>query len=270
MSRGNGKMAIYCDDIDRCRFLAVLERMVEQYSVECHAYCLMSNHYHLVLRTLEANLSRAIQYLNGVYAQWWNRRHTRVGHVLQGRFKAQLIERDGYFLEVCRYVVLNPVRAGLVSNVLDWPWTSYAATAGVGPRPVLLTTDLLLGSRAGGAACQAYRAFIAAGGLESAVTAAIRSDIPVVGTEAFVARYRPEIELAHATEVPRRQRQPGRPTLEALFAGVNDKKLRNVRIREARARFQYTLTEIASHIDLHYCTVSRIASNLASSVGSPS
>src|SRR5262245_34754461 len=135
VARGNDRMAIYHDDVDRWRFLANLETVADQYRVECHAYCLMSNHYHLVLRTLEANLSSAIQYLNGVYAQWWNRRHGRVGHVLQGRFKAQLVQREGYFLEACRYVVLNPVRAGLVNDVEDWPWSSYHYTAGFAPRP---------------------------------------------------------------------------------------------------------------------------------------
>ena len=263
-------MAIYCDDTDRFRFLALLEHTVERYRVECHAYCLMANHYHLVLRTPDANLSRAIHYLNGVYAQWWNRRHERVGHVFQGRFKAQLVDRDGYFLEVCRYVVLNPVRAGLVSNALDWRWTSYAATAGMAPRPVLLTTDLLLGLRDREASCRAFRAFIAAGEPHSATTTAIRSDVPILGSDAFVARYRPDIEQAHSTEVTRRQRRSGRPTLEDLFADVNDKMLRNVRIREARERYLYTLSEIASRVHLHYGTVSRIASTLASSDNPPS
>ena len=252
-------MAIYHDDFDRRRFLTILDTVVERHRIECHAYCLMSNHYHLVIRTLDPNLSTAIQYLNGVYAQWWNKRHARVGHVLQGRFKAQLIQREGYFLEACRYVVLNPVRAGLVQRVEDWAWSSYAATAGLAPEPALLTTGLILGTPSA-AAWRAYRAFIAAGVPESEVTAALRSDVPLVGTEPFAAAHRDAIEQAHPTEVLRRDRTIGRPTLDELFGAVRDRPTRNLRIREARDRFHYRVSEIARHVSLHYASVSRIAS----------
>jgi putative transposase len=260
MSRGNAKMAIYHDDVDRLRFLAILEGVLEQYRVECHAYCLMSNHYHMVLRTLDANLSSAIRQLNGVYAQWWNRRHQRVGHMVQGRFKAQLVERDGYFLEVCRYVVLNPVRSGLVTSPEEWPWSSYAATAGLVPRQALLTVDLVLGSRPGPGPCRAYRAFIAAGMRGSAMEAAIRSDARIIGTEEFVAAHRADVELAHPTEIPHREKRIGRTSLQLLFEGVSDKRDRNRRIREARTRYHYDLAAIAAHLGLHYSSVSRIAS----------
>ena len=259
MARGNAKMAIYCDDVDCHRFLRVLETVVERHRIECHAYCLMSNHYHLVIRTPEPNLSAAIQYLNGVYARWWNKRHKRVGHVLAGRFKAQLIQRDGYFLEACRYVVLNPVRAGLVKNVEDWRWSSYAATAGLAPRPPWLTTRLILGPRPA-TTRRDYRAFIAAGIPESEVTAAIRSPVPIVGSDAFAAAHRDLIEQADPTEVTRRDRSIGRPTLVSLFEGVRDKRERNLRIREASRRFCYRLSEIAEHVCLHYGSVSRIVS----------
>ena len=202
MARGNAKMTIYCDDVDRERFLTVLETVVEQHRIECHSYCLMSNHYHLVIRTPEPNLSAAIHYLNGVYAQWWNKRHKRVGHVLAERFKAQLIQRDGYFLEACRYVVLNAVRAGLVKNVEDWTWSSYAATAGLAPRPQWLTTRLILGPRPA-TMRQEYRAFIAAGIPESDAAAAIRSPLPIVGSKEFAAAHRDLIEQADPTEVTR-------------------------------------------------------------------
>jgi REP element-mobilizing transposase RayT len=258
VARGNNRSAIYHDDVDRRRFLAILETVIERYRVECHAYCLMSNHYHLVVRTLEPNLSSAVQYLNGVYALWWNRRHARVGHVLQGRFKAQLVEREGYFLQACRYVVLNPVRAGLVCRVEDWSWSSYRATAGLGPRPGWLTTALILGAHPS-AGWQSYRGFIGAGVSESEWTRALRSDAPVVGSEAFATAHRCLIEQAHLTEVVRRHRTLGRPTLGELFADVVDRSLRDIRIREARNRFHYRLSEIARHLSLHYGSVSRIA-----------
>ena len=257
MARGNAKMEIYRDDIDRHRFFTVLEAVVERHCIECHAYCLMSNHYHLVIRTPEPNLSAAIQYLNGVYAQWWNKRHKRVGHVLAGRFKAQLIQRDGYFLEACRYVVLNAVRAGLVKSVEDWAWSSYAATAGIARRPQWLTTSLILGPRPARAR-QGYRAFIAAGTPESELTAALRSSLPIVGSDAFAEAHRDLIEQADPVEVTRRDRSIGRPTLADLFEGVRDKRERNLRIREACGRFCYRLSEIAAQVGLHYGSVSRI------------
>ena len=266
MARGNAKMEIYRDDVDRHRFVTVLETVVERHRIECHAYCLMSNHYHLVIRTLEPNLSRAIQYLNGVYAQWWNKRHQRVGHVLAERFKAQLIQRDGYFLEACRYVVLNAVRAGLVKNVEDWTWSSYSATAGIAPRPQWLTTGLILGPRPA-TTRRDYRAFISAGVPTSEVTAAFRSPVPIVGSEAFAAAHRDQIERSDPKEVTRRDRSIGRPTLAHLFEGVRDKGERNLRMREARGRFCYRLSDIAAQVRLHYGSVSRIVSAAGKGTG---
>jgi REP-associated tyrosine transposase len=258
VARGNAKMPIYDDDGDRHQFLTILATVVEQYHVDCHAYCLMSNHYHLVIRTLEPNLSSAMRYLNSVYAQWRNRRHARVGHVFQGRFKAQLIQREGYFLEACRYVVLNPVRAGLITNVENWEWSSYAATGGLIPPPRFLTTRLILGMPSP-MMCKAYRAFIAAGVSDSAVIPTMRSQVPLIGSDEFASAYRDTIEQAHRTEVVRRDRTIGRPSLDRLFADVHDKATRNVRIREARERFGYRVSEIAKRVSLHYASVSRIA-----------
>jgi hypothetical protein len=181
-----------------------------------------------------------------------------VGHVLQGRFKAQLIQREAYFLEACRYVVLNPVRAGIVRKVEDWAWSSYAATAGLTRGTTWLTTSLILGTPSA-TAWRDYRGFIAAGLAETEISAALRSDSPVVGSEAFAAAHRRVIEQAHRTEVLRRDRTIGRPTLDSLFAGVRDKLTRNLRIREARDRFHYRVSEIAKHLSLHYASVSRIA-----------
>ena len=130
-ARGNARGAIFLDDEDRQGFLSVLGSVIDRFGWICHAYCLMGNHYHLMVETPSANLSKGARQLNGVYTQRFNRRHRRVGHLLQGRYKAILVERDSYLLELCRYIVLNPVRAGTVRRAGDYRWSSYRATAGV-------------------------------------------------------------------------------------------------------------------------------------------
>jgi putative transposase len=113
---------------------------MDRFSAQVLAYCLMGNHYHFVLHTREANLSRLMRHINGVYTQVFNRRHGKVGHLFQGRFKAILVDRDAYLLEVCRYVELNPVRAGVVDAPAEWPWSSYRAHAGQADTPPWLDT----------------------------------------------------------------------------------------------------------------------------------
>jgi REP element-mobilizing transposase RayT len=144
MSRGNAKMRIFLDDADYRQFVYLLGDVVEEFAIECWNYCLMPNHYHATLQPTQPNLSQAIRRLNGVYGHWWNRRHQRVGHVFQGRFKAQVVDHDGYLLALSRYVVMNPVRAGLVETPEKWPWSSYRASAGLEPPPAFLATDSTL------------------------------------------------------------------------------------------------------------------------------
>jgi REP element-mobilizing transposase RayT len=138
MSRGNGKMCIFLDDDDYRQFVNVLGDVVEECRIECWNYCVMPNHYHLTLQPSAENLSAAVQRLNSVYAQWWNWRHKRVGHVFQGRFKDQIVQQEGYLLALTRYVAMNPVRAGLVVSPDAWPWSSYRATVGLGTPPSFL------------------------------------------------------------------------------------------------------------------------------------
>lgn len=144
VSRGNARQSIFVDDDDRWRFFETLETTLLAYDARCHAYCLMGNHYHLLLETKRPNLSRAMRQLNGVYGQGFNRRHARTGHVFQGRFSATLVDREAYLLEVCRYIVLNPVRAGLVERPEDWRFSSHRAYAGVEAAPAFLSTASLL------------------------------------------------------------------------------------------------------------------------------
>lgn len=132
-SRGDRREDIFADDTDRARLLAVLAQGLARLDAQVLAYCLMSNHYHFVLHTRQGNLSALMRHINGVYTQAFNRRHGKVGHLFQGRFKAILVDREAYLLEVCRYVELNPVRAGMVAAPAEWPWSSYRAHTGQAP-----------------------------------------------------------------------------------------------------------------------------------------
>ena len=143
-ARGNARQDIYLTDEDRQQFLALVHRACDRYQWLCHAYCLMSYHYHLLIETQTPTLSKGMKYFNGTYTQGFNRRHQRVGHVFQGRYKGILVDKDGYLLELARYIVLNPVRARMVRSVKDWPWSSYRATAGQVKAHALLTTDWIL------------------------------------------------------------------------------------------------------------------------------
>jgi len=143
-SRGNEKRDVFRDDEDRLGFLDVLGRTVELFGWRLHAYVLMGNHYHLLVETPAPTLSRGMRQLNGVYTQRFNRRHGRTGHLFQGRFKAILVERDTHLLSLARYVVQNPVAAGLARATADWRWSSYRATAGLEKAPEWLETEWTL------------------------------------------------------------------------------------------------------------------------------
>src|SRR5512135_3705804 len=148
-SRGNERGAIFTVDADRELLLAILADVVERHAWVCHAYCLMTNHYHLLVQTPRANLWQGMHMLNSRYVKAFQRRCGRGGHLLERRYRPILVERQEYLQEVARYVVLNPVRAGICERAEDWPWSSYRATAGLAPRPSFLTTKWLLGSLGG-------------------------------------------------------------------------------------------------------------------------
>jgi putative transposase len=138
MSRGNNKQTIFVDDADYQRYLEILERALKRFGVRCHAYCAMGNHVHLVVTPGEIPISRMMQQLNSTYCQSFNRRHKRVGHVLQGRFKSVMVDNDASFLRVVRYVTRNPVQAGLVELSGAWKWSSGPATLGLTRAPAFL------------------------------------------------------------------------------------------------------------------------------------
>ena len=258
-ARGNARLPIFEDDQDREAFLDLLGDVVERFNWVCHSYCLMDNHYHLLVETIESNLSRGARQLNGVYTQRFNRRHGRVGHVLQGRFKSILVDRDSYLLELCRYVVLNPVRAGMSKHAGEYRWSSYRASAGLSKCPAFLTVDWVLSQFGRGrkAAQGRYREFVAQGRGSGSPWAQLRGQV-LLGADAFVESLRSALtEKSEISEVPRRQRLAHRPTLATLLPNrVMDKGRRDDAIREAHRKWGYTLVEIGRHLGLHYSTVS--------------
>lgn len=263
-SRGNVRSIIYRDNEDRKRFLNVLVSVVERYNWLCYAYCLMDNHYHLVLETPDGNLSAGMRHLNGVYTQQHNRRHQKAGHVFEGRYKAILVDRDSYLLEVCRYVVLNPVRAGMVKAPDEWAWSSYRETSGVtaDATPHFLFTEgvLALFSEGRHEARIQYRLFVNNGTAAPSPWNRLNGDI-LLGNDAFVESRKSLLQPSQKIEeIPRRQRFAGRLSLQELWRNAlsHDKNQRNHLVVEAHVRFGYTMKEIAEFLDIHYTTVSKI------------
>ena len=163
LTRGNRRQPIFVARGDAPSFLWLLAQVVRRLGWRCHDYCLMPNHYHAVIETPNPDLAVGMQRLNGVYAKWFNYHHGVEGHLFERRYRAIVIESDGQLLAVSRYVVLNPVVAGLCDHPGEWPWSSYRATAGLEPPPEFLTCDWTLsffGSDPERARA-AYRAFIA-------------------------------------------------------------------------------------------------------------
>ena len=186
-SRGDRQEAIFLDDKDRLDYLAILANVQVDYNWQIHAYCLMDNHYHLLIETPDGNLSRGMRQLNGLYTQTSNRSHDRVGHVFQGRFKAILVQKETYLLELARYIVLNPVRARMVRSAKDWRWSSYRQTAGYIQPATWLTTEWLLaafGKRLS-TAQKHYREFVAAGKKQPSPWENLRNQV-FLGTDEFV------------------------------------------------------------------------------------
>jgi putative transposase len=236
-SRGDRREPIFVDDTDRAALLGVVGQAAERFDARALAYCLMGNHYHFVLHTRAANLSRLMRHVNGVFTQRFNRRHGKVGHLFQGRFKAILVDRDSYLLEVCRYVELNPVRAGLVPQAQDWSWSSFRTHTGQAPGFDWLDTPALLGFVLGREVTGAadlqraqvrYAQHVAAGLGVQLWEQALRQQI-YLGDDRFVERMQAlEARSRHGlappatrrSEVPRTQRQPprARPDIAALTA----------------------------------------------------
>lgn len=256
-SRGDRRENIYEDDEDRQSFLTTLAEVVDRFNWICHAYCLMSNHYHLVVETPDGNLSKGMRQLNGVYTQATNRRHGRNGHLFQGRFKGILVDGDSYLLELMRYVVLNPVRADMVKRPEQWPWSSYRAMLGQVASPPFLDTDglLLQFDENRRPARKKYRRFVMDGIGEPALWAGLRQQV-YLGDEAFVERVQAQMKIrGNELTVPKRQRRAPAASLDEI---ARQHPQRDDAIEAAYATGAYTYNDIAAYHDVHPATVGRV------------
>jgi REP element-mobilizing transposase RayT len=257
-SRGDRRAAIYQDDVDRERFLEVLREVVAVYHWICHAYCLMDDHYHLVVETPDANLSKGMRQLNGVYTQASNRRRGRAGPLFEGRFKAILVDGDRYLLELARYVVLNPVRAGVVAAPDGWPWSSYRATVGELSTPACLSVDALLGNFGSRRprARAAYARFVAEGIGGPSIWEQLRGRV-YLGDERFVTQMQKRLQKGSNEEaqISRSQRR----SVAASLASIEKQSAsRNEAIIKSHSTGVYSYQDIAAHFGIHFTSVGRI------------
>ncbi len=218
----------------------------------------MTNHYHVVVETVEGNLSKGMRHLNGVYTQNFNRRHKRVGHVFQGRYKGILVEKDNFLLELSRYVVLNPVRARMVNEVGDWPWSSYLAMTNQAAKLECLQTDWLLAQFASerNQAIIGYQEFVRSGVGLPPIWEELNNQI-FLGNKAFVEKVQSRIKtgINNLMEIPRAQRRSiGQP----LSYYVENYTPAKMGMRKAFETGDYTMQEIATFFGVHYSTVSRV------------
>lgn len=254
-SRGDHSEAIYRDERDRLAWLGILKRVCERFNFVVHAFCQMTNHYHVLIETVEGNLSQGMRQLNGLYAQYFNRRHDLVGHLFQGRYKAVLVQKERHLLELSRYVVLNPLRARMVGMLDEWPWSSHRYMIGADRAPDWLETDWLLGhfGPTRSEAVQRYQKFVMAGlGLESPLNKV--SHQVLLGDEVFVERHRDVIQAAALGDVNKVQRRVGALSLEEYSSQFPD---RDHAMACAYASTMYTMVEIGHFFGVSLRSVSR-------------
>jgi REP element-mobilizing transposase RayT len=257
-SRGDRREDIFDDDVDRQALLDILAQVVEQFNWLCYAWCLMDNHYHLLVQTPDANLSKGMRQLNGVFTQTSNRRHNRVGHLFQGRFKAILVDSDAYLLELARYAVLNPVRAGMVKKPDKWKWSSYRASMGlVTAQPFLAVDGLLAQFAKRRAVAQArYARFVAEGIKAPSPWQDLKGQV-FLGDERFVQNMQTLADKRKRgdVQIPKAHRRPAAPTLAQIEKRAAD---RNSAMIEAHATGAYSYQQIAEHFGVHFTTVGKV------------
>jgi putative transposase len=265
-ARGDRQEDIFLSDQDRIDFLTVLEQVCDRFNWLVHAYCLMDNHYHLLIETPDSNLSKGMRQLNGVYTQTSNRTHGKVGHVFQGRYKAIIVQKETYLLELARYIVLNPVRAGMVRQAKAWSWSSYLDTAGYREPPKWLTTDWLLAAFAKrkSRAMEKYREFVSEGKNQPSPWESLRNQV-FLGSEAYVKQLQSSIETGKdLSEIPKSQK---RSMPKPLMHYEKQATTRDEAIVLSYASGGYSMKQIGDYYGLHYSRVSRIINGIRKAKG---
>jgi putative transposase len=256
-SRGDGREDIFRAVGDRRVFFDVLAGVWGRFNWIIHAYCLMTNHYHLLVETPDGNLGKGMRELNGVYTQRFNRIYQRMGHVFQGRYKAILVQKESYLLEVARYLVLNPVRARMVPSAGDYAWSSYRAMTGEDAAPEWLETRAILAAfgQTEADAVEGYRSFMAAGKGQPSPWEQLKQQV-FLGSDAFVeAMQRKVPKDRDLREVPQAKRRPVPRSLPAYDRAHAD---RDQAIKAAYASGGYTMREIGDYFELHHSRISKI------------
>lgn len=221
----------------------------------------MDNHYHLIIETLDASLSKGMRQLNGVYTQSINQKYNRVGHIFQGRYKAILIQKETHLLEVCRYIMLNPVRANLINSPGDWKWSSYRATAGFGMPHDCLTIDRILNQFSPQKSLASKKYIVFVNDDKDVVSPwAYLKGRTILGDDNFIKQFDDNLQnFIEVKEIPKSQRFASRPPLEKLFdKDMKDREKRNRKIKEAILMYGYTQKEIADYLGIHYSTISKL------------
>ena len=256
MARGNNREPIVHDENDVAFFMASLGVTCARYAWRVYAWCIMPNHYHLVIATLRATLSLGMRRHNSTYAQWFNQRHGRVGHVFQGRFKAKLVQRERYLLALMRYVELNPWRAALVAHPVDWDWSSIHCSLGRCLLPPWSCAPEIWAQfgRTTKTGIVGYREYLLNGMEFPRADFSFEDNSAVLGDAAFQADHTARVSRYRVSqEIPAYQNAA--PSLPAIFSQHNDV--------DAAIKLAYysghRLREIAGHLGVHYSTISRIA-----------
>ena len=254
MSRGNAKQVIFTDDRDYERYIELLERGLRRFGITCLAYCLLGNHLHLLLKPNLHPVSRLMHQVNSAYCQWFNRRHGRVGHVLQGRYKALLVESAVYLRRLLRYIAMNPVAAGRVRHPARWRWSSYRATAGIDACP-----DFLQAAAALDAFHPSDRA-VAQEQFATYVMEAVDDSIPdralILGSDAFARMFQPLLyRHRHVESYVHAERFAARPPLSTVLGDGSSGGAKIAAVRAAYWHHAYTLREIGIYIGRSAATV---------------